>query len=178
MHTTLAGNTNLRKLNWHKDGYQPLRYEWKNYTRGFNEYTLRHDLMMHQPDENGTLEEELRALGARYRYDKCDNMVKEFVMYDYAKRLKKEWANFIPTPNLETNLNPKLVSICKATGLDNPIYFAKWLSEGYEYALQYNMKAFHRFIDTNYVLYHKCELNLTVDLDTGEVVNEIHKGSA
>ena len=142
----LVGNMKLRKLTWHKKGYVPERYNWYNYEPATIVNVLRHDLMHHQPNESGTLEEELRALGARYRYEKCGQMVGEFLVYDYAKRLKKEWANFLPTPNLETKLNTKLSNISKATGLDNHLYFAKWLSEGYDYALQYDMKAYHRFM--------------------------------
>lgn len=166
---------NLRKLVWHKEGYIPERYGWKNYTPTTSVNVLRHDFYHHQPDESGTLEQELRAYGGRYRFEEnyttSSDLVRDVLLFDLNKRLDRESKKFVYNnePIMEVFFN-----LAKST-TNHPYYFATFLTAGYNYAQQYSMEAYNKFIRLDFLEPHKCEQNLIVDLDSGDIVSEVHK---
>lgn len=166
---------NLRKLIWHKQGYIPERYGWKNYTPTTSVNVLRHDFYHHQPDESGTLEQELRAYGGRYRFEETEitswMLVSDVLKFDLVGRLKKEAKKF----NYNNEPIKDIFFKVAAETSQHPYYFATFLTAGYNYAQQYNMEAYDKFIKLDFIVPHKCEQNLIVDLDSGEIVSEIHK---
>lgn len=162
-------STNLRKLRWTPQGYHPEGYDWWNYRVANDIKLLRHDLFEHQINETGERWEELRALGATERF--TSNIKKSSVSYYTI------WKPFVQAATDEFAVKSISVKRIKCIEkfvtlmeLDNPEWCIKILMDGYEYAKQWNVIAYEKFITQEKKLntWFENGLDVFVNLDTGK----------
>jgi hypothetical protein len=156
----------IRELKWNKDGYHPVGYNWKNYTRTTSNNVLRHDLYHHQLGEDGQVWEELRALGARHRFDDCYQMVVDFLEFDYNKNLMIN-----PYSRVDADACKKEFLEACSEARSN-LYFAKLLTDGFNYSSQFSSRAYGDFSKIDFEETFNSRKSIKIDLLTGLLIKE------
>jgi len=167
-----------RRLIWNPDGYRPVGYEWGNYVSSNNSYALRHDLFEHQLGESGTMPEEFRAVGAKYRF------APEVLTENVGTHAKFWYLALKRYVNLSRSIKeveaPDFLGnfVFYELGLPNPQFWLHLLVEGYNNALTFPKEAWEKMKNENFKIYHKNHKNLVVDLNKGIVVKATNSKEA
>lgn len=171
------------KLIWYPQGYKVDSLNWFGYKPYCNGDMVAHDLFEHTSTDDGTWEMEVKAMGAKLRFEDMCVYQEGFALASISKRelLKK-----YDTPRTRNaphfNIFPVgEKSILKASKVVCA-YFGKSLSirkcrklmrEGFKHAEQFRTDAYLRVCNTNFSKYNNQLLNLEVSLITGKILKKI-----
>lgn len=162
------------KLKWFKKGYKVDFCKWKGYYAETFPPVLIHDMFEHRPQDEGTNRDEVRAIGAKLRFDgvytyfdKADGRHYFENRFRYNRRSSFE--------NIRYHRKGKrgLEKLAKTySGFGTHKEVLALVTEGFNHAKQYTPEAYFRAFKTNFKRYHNLELDLEISLVTGKVLKK------
>lgn len=166
------------KLIWKRAGYKVDFCNWEGYYADKRAIIIVHDLFEHSPTDVGDGDAEIRATGAKLKFDGVVIFTQDGQTYfdnasTYKSNGKEENVVFHSKGRRSIN---KLVKTYENRGINAEKSRALFI-EGFEHAKQYRDDAYHRVLHTNFERYHKQKLDLEISLVTGRILKKIPKST-
>jgi len=176
------------RLIWEPRGYRPEHSAWNGFVPSLHGGIVSHDLYHHYPNETGTIEEEVRTMGARIRFDSIHFEDKGFLGFsvgDFFYHENRELNGGLRIKKGKKSL-PKIVSLVLGNAWLHrevelstvnlfPDELLKTFTENYERASKFPLKAYKKVRDYNYMHSHNGLKDLVVNLMTGKIVGVEHE---